>query len=92
MPPHSPAAFSNASIGNTPDGGPRVPATEPWKDLLVYGGSFDPPHRAHVTLPFAAARVAGAEGVIFIPAGRPPHKSNRVLTHKKHRLAMLSSA
>lgn len=60
--------------------------------LIVYGGSFDPPHRAHTTLPFAVADAIGADGVLFIPAGQPPHKPNRRLASAKDRLAMLKLA
>jgi len=59
--------------------------------LIVYGGSFDPPHRAHVALPAQVCDAIDADGVLFIPAGQPPHKS-RSLTDASHRLAMLRIA
>ena len=58
------------------------------RKLVVYGGSFDPPHRAHLELPFEVARAIGADGVLFVPAGQPPHKSRRV-SAAHHRLRML---
>lgn len=63
-----------------------------FKRLIVYGGSFDPPHRGHVALPFEAARLIGADGVMYVPAGQPPHKTSRVLTPAHHRLNMLRLA
>ena len=60
--------------------------------LLIFGGSFDPPHRAHVDLPAEAARAVGAGGILYIPAGQPPHKPDRVITPAEHRLAMLQLA
>lgn len=60
--------------------------------LIVYGGSFDPPHRAHTTLPFSVADAIGADGVLFIPAGQPPHKPDRRLASAEDRLAMLRLA
>jgi nicotinate-nucleotide adenylyltransferase len=60
--------------------------------LVVYGGSFDPPHRAHIELPFHAARQIGADGVLFIPAGQPPHKTDRTLSPAADRLTMLRLA
>ncbi len=57
--------------------------------LLVYGGSFDPPHRAHLSLPFHAADAVDADGVLYVPSGRPPHKRDRRLTPGEHRLEML---
>ncbi|MBI1371316.1 MAG: nicotinate (nicotinamide) nucleotide adenylyltransferase [Phycisphaera sp.] len=59
--------------------------------LIVYGGSFDPPHRAHIELPRQVADAIGADGVLYVPAGQPPHKS-RSLTDATHRLAMLRAA
>lgn len=60
--------------------------------ILLYGGSFDPPHLAHTTLPVIAARDISADVIAFIPAGQPPHKRGRVLTDPAHRLAMLRLA
>lgn len=59
--------------------------------VLVYGGTFDPPHRAHVLLPAEARAAVEAEGVIYVPAGRPPHKAPSD-TPGHHRLAMLKLA
>lgn len=42
--------------------------------LLLYGGTFDPPHNGHLNnLAAAAARVA-PDRVVVMPAGVPPHK------------------
>jgi nicotinate-nucleotide adenylyltransferase len=60
--------------------------------LIVYGGTFDPPHVAHVRLPFAAAEQIRADGVLYVPAGRPPHKPDEDRTPAPHRLAMLRLA
>jgi nicotinate-nucleotide adenylyltransferase len=62
------------------------------KRLLVYGGTFDPPHRAHVELPFVVKQKLGFDGVIFVPAGQPPHKPDPDRTAGEHRLAMLEAA
>ncbi len=60
--------------------------------LLVYGGSFDPPHRAHVELPREAATAVAADGVLYVPARRPPHKADRPVASDDDRLAMLERA
>ena len=57
--------------------------------LLIYGGSFDPPHRAHLSLPFHAAEAIDADGVLYVPSGQPPHKRDRRLTPGEHRVEML---
>lgn len=60
--------------------------------LVVYGGTFDPPHRAHTELPSFVAERIGADGVLYVPAGRPPHKADLDQTPAEHRLAMLTLA
>ncbi len=60
--------------------------------LVVYGGTFDPPHRAHVELPRLVAERIGADGVLYVPAGLPPHKLDKHQTPAEHRLAMLELA
>ncbi len=60
--------------------------------VLVYGGSFDPPHKAHIELPFQVLDGLPAERVVFVPAGTPPHKRERCLVASHHRLSMLQLA
>ncbi|MHB1391970.1 MAG: nicotinate-nucleotide adenylyltransferase [Clostridia bacterium] len=54
----------------------------------IMGGTFDPVHYGHLV----AAEVARAEldlsKVIFIPAGRPPHKQQQFITDSEHRYLM----
>jgi nicotinate-nucleotide adenylyltransferase len=59
--------------------------------LVIYGGTFDPPHGAHTTLPFVAADRIDADGVMYVPGGQPPHKSPEYAA-AEHRLAMLRLA
>lgn len=42
--------------------------------LLLYGGTFDPPHYGHLNNLRAAARRVQPHEVIVMPAGVPPHK------------------
>lgn len=58
--------------------------------VLIFGGTFDPPHRAHVELPRQALQAAGAARVIYVPAARSPLKD--APTPAPHRLAMLRLA
>ena len=48
--------------------------------ILVFGGTFDPPHRAHVQLPALVARQLGCGRIIYIPAAQSPLKSEAPLT------------
>ncbi len=60
--------------------------------VLVFGGTFDPPHRAHLTLPMLAAKTIAADHVLFIPAGCNPQKMDAQPTSGRHRIAMLEAA
>ena len=43
--------------------------------LLLYGGTFDPPHLGHMNNLRAAMDLVGPDRVIVMPAGIPPHKA-----------------
>jgi nicotinate-nucleotide adenylyltransferase len=60
--------------------------------LVVFGGSFDPPHVAHVRLPQLARRKVRADVVVYVPAARSPLKTDASSTPACHRLAMLRLA
>lgn len=60
---------------------------------LFFGGSFDPPHLGHVSLPGGVTAQLGVPSapILFVPAARSPHKAD-VPTPSFHRLAMLGLA
>ncbi|MHC5022553.1 MAG: nicotinate (nicotinamide) nucleotide adenylyltransferase [Planctomycetota bacterium] len=60
--------------------------------ILVFGGTFDPPHRAHTTLPPLVADRLGCETILYVPAALNPLKTERPPTEARHRLAMLRLA
>ena len=41
---------------------------------LIYGGSFNPPHKGHVAAVKAALEQKHVDRVLIIPSGTPPHK------------------
>lgn len=41
----------------------------------IYGGTFDPIHRGHITAAQAAAQQLGLDLLLLIPASIPPHKA-----------------
>ena len=43
--------------------------------VLLYGGTFDPPHGGHLNLLQGAVRAVQPDRVIVMPAGIPPHKA-----------------
>jgi nicotinate-nucleotide adenylyltransferase len=53
----------------------------------MFGGSFDPPHRAHVALARAAVEQLGLDELRVLPTGQAWHKA-RALSDASHRLDM----
>lgn len=62
---------------------PRVP-----RRVGILGGTFDPPHLGHLLLARWAAIELRLDRVLFVPAGRPPHKARAARSNAAHRLAM----
>jgi nicotinate-nucleotide adenylyltransferase len=60
--------------------------------LGVIGGTFDPPHYAHLVLAETARVQLALERVLFLPAGQPPHKAARPVAAAEHRAAMVAAA
>lgn len=61
------------------------------KRIGIFGGSFDPPHLAHVALARAAVAQLGLDELHILPTGQAWHKA-RALTAASHRLAMAELA
>ena len=62
------------------------------KRILIFGGTFDPPHRAHIELPALIAERLGCDRIIYVPAARSPFKTEATPTADEDRLAMLRLA
>jgi nicotinate-nucleotide adenylyltransferase len=62
------------------------------RKIGLLGGTFDPIHNAHLFMGELAADELGLSEIIFMPAGRPPHKSGETITASAHRLAMVKLA
>jgi nicotinate-nucleotide adenylyltransferase len=58
----------------------------------IFGGSFDPVHTAHILLADRAREEHSLDKVVFVPAGRPPHKTLTPLAPDHDRLEMLRLA
>lgn len=56
--------------------------------VLVYGGSFDPPHRGHAALLLAAAKKINPDKILIVPAFRAPSK-DAPQASSKDRLTMV---
>ena len=58
----------------------------------IFGGSFDPPHTAHLRIAEFARSNFGLELILWVPAYDPPHKSQNQLTRYQNRLGMVRAA
>jgi nicotinate-nucleotide adenylyltransferase len=58
----------------------------------VFGGTFDPVHFGHLILAEQAREQGRLDEVWFVPAARPPHKSESELTRFDQRAEMLDLA
>jgi nicotinate-nucleotide adenylyltransferase len=75
----------------------RVEGTSPLTRMLptsigLLGGSFNPPHLAHLALALAAKQQLALTRVDLMPAGQPWQKSGQLLAPVAHRLAMCRAA
>ncbi len=66
-----------------PEGGERIG---------IFGGTFDPPHVGHVRVALDVADHLALDRLIWIPAGRPPHKARSRVTDADVRLEMVRLA
>ncbi len=58
----------------------------------ILGGTFDPPHVAHLVVAQEARARLGLQRVYFVPAGQPPHKLGHPITPATDRWAMVQRA
>jgi nicotinate-nucleotide adenylyltransferase len=61
-------------------------------DLIgILGGTFDPPHNAHVSLAEEAQVHLGLERVFWVVTGKPPHKPDGPVASVEDRVAMVEA-
>lgn len=58
----------------------------------VLGGTFDPIHYAHLAIAESVRESLSLAGVLFVPAGMPPHKPDRTVTPVADRVEMVELA
>src|ERR1039458_1019602 len=61
-------------------------------NIGLFGGTFDPIHRGHLTLARAARERYKLNRILFVPANVPPHKQTQPLSAFPHRYAMTALA
>lgn len=59
---------------------------------VIFGGTFDPIHNGHIHIAYEALYSLEADEIIFIPAGQPPHKTNKRVTSGTIRYEMVLKA
>lgn len=85
-------ATSDRPVGS-PAGSPPSPPRSPVPGTVgMLGGTFDPIHLGHLAVADEAREALGLERILFVPAGRPPHKAGRPITPAPDRLAMVELA
>jgi nicotinate-nucleotide adenylyltransferase len=60
--------------------------------ICLFGGTFDPPHLGHLLIAQTVCEAENFDRIIFIPALKPPHKNQKIITPVNLRLEMLESA
>jgi nicotinate-nucleotide adenylyltransferase len=63
----------------------------PARRIGLLGGSFDPPHLAHLALGRLAMQQLQLDELRWLPAGAPWQKAGRPMTSGAHRAAMLAA-
>ncbi len=58
----------------------------------IYGGSFNPPHIAHLILAESLYEILQLDRVVFVPSAVPPHKQNDNLLDAAQRLRLTQLA
>ena len=61
-------------------------------DIAIYGGAFNPVHEGHISLAREMQKRFSLSRVLFVPTGRPPHKSLSGDPGADHRFRMLKEA
>ncbi len=62
------------------------------KDIVIFGGTFDPIHVGHLIIAEQARSQFSLDEILFLPAGDPPHKQRRKVTSAEIRLEMTQEA
>jgi nicotinate-nucleotide adenylyltransferase len=58
----------------------------------LLGGTFDPIHNGHLAIAAAVLAALDLDGIMFIPAGIPPHKPGQLVSPGEDRRAMVALA
>jgi nicotinate-nucleotide adenylyltransferase len=90
-----PMAWLQCRLGPPADAGHLAPVLPPYASGVrrgILGGTFDPPHLAHLVAGEAAYRELALDQVVFLPAGRPWQKASLEVSLPSHRWEMTRRA
>lgn len=62
------------------------------RNILLFGGTFDPIHNGHLIIAGDVAKKIAAEKIFVVVAATPPHKDKNAVGPADHRLAMAKLA
>lgn len=62
------------------------------KKVGLFGGSFNPPHMAHLIVAETVCDQFEMDHILWMPGYQPPHKSGEALVDARHRLEMTRRA
>ena len=55
----------------------------------IFGGSFDPPHTAHIQIALMAKEKFNLDRIIMVPTGQPPHKETAGEIHHRYNMCKI---
>ncbi len=58
----------------------------------IFGGTFDPIHIGHMHIAYEALYNLHLDKILFMPAGSPPHKTNKIITAAQTRYDLVKRA
>jgi nicotinate-nucleotide adenylyltransferase len=68
------------------------PATVLEERIGVLGGTFDPVHNGHLHIAEVLRHALDLGRIVWVPAGRPPHKQGQIVSSDEDRVQMLRLA
>ncbi len=80
------------SAGHSHEFSDLFPVPSEARTVIVFGGTFDPVHVAHLTLPELVREKLGADWIVYVPAARSPMRDAGPMAAARDRLAMLRLA
>jgi nicotinate-nucleotide adenylyltransferase len=69
-----------------------VSTTQSQTRIGILGGTFDPVHNGHLHVANSLRDALDLDRIVWVPAGRPPHKGGQIVSDDRDRLAMLELA